>query len=91
VPVAPKNSTKTLLHRQAPAFRRQNKALALRVRSLREAQGWTIERAAEKFGVEPAHVRRIEGARANPSLAVLVSLARAFRLSVSELLDAADD
>jgi transcriptional regulator with XRE-family HTH domain len=53
---------------------------------MRREHGWTIEQAAERFGVEPAHVRRIEGADANPSLAVLVSIARAFGLAVSDLL-----
>jgi transcriptional regulator with XRE-family HTH domain len=62
--------------------------LAKRVRELRAERNWTIERAAEEIGVEPAHVRRIEGDddEVNPSLAVLVSLAHAFDLSVSELL-----
>jgi transcriptional regulator with XRE-family HTH domain len=78
---------KTLLHRQTPAFRRQAAALARRVRGERAARSWTIERAAERFGVEPAHVKRIEAARANPSLAVLTSIAKALGVSVSELLD----
>ncbi len=38
------------------------------------------------MGIEPAHVRRIEAATANPSLAVLVSVARALGLSVTALL-----
>ena len=38
------------------------------------------------FGVEPAHVRRIESAAANPSLAILISIAKALDLTVSELL-----
>lgn len=61
--------------------------LARRVRDLREERRWTIESAAERMGVEPAHVRRIETGVANPSLAVLVSVAAAFKLSVAELLD----
>jgi DNA-binding XRE family transcriptional regulator len=80
-------SPKTLLHRQSPAFRRQAATLARRLKALRKERRWTIERAAEKFGIEPAHVRRVEGAHANPSLAVLVSVARAFGLSVSALLE----
>jgi transcriptional regulator with XRE-family HTH domain len=38
------------------------------------------------MGVEPAHVRRMEQGSANPSLAVLVSVADAFGMSVAELL-----
>jgi transcriptional regulator with XRE-family HTH domain len=60
--------------------------LARRIRDLRAARGWTQETAAERIGVEPAQVRRIEAGRANPSLAVLVSLAAAFGLTASELL-----
>jgi transcriptional regulator with XRE-family HTH domain len=61
--------------------------LARRVRELREERSWTIEEAAERFSVEPAHVRRIEAGDANPSLAVLVSVARAFGVKVGELVD----
>lgn len=60
--------------------------LARRLRELRTARDWTIEEAAERIGVEPAHVRRIESGAANPSLAVLVSIAHAFGMRVSELL-----
>jgi transcriptional regulator with XRE-family HTH domain len=38
------------------------------------------------MGIEPAHVRRIEAGTANPSLAVLVSVGKAFGLSVTALL-----
>jgi transcriptional regulator with XRE-family HTH domain len=53
---------------------------------MRLERGWTIERAAEKFAIEPAHVRRIEASEANPSLAVLASIAKALGLSVSDLV-----
>ena len=53
---------------------------------MRTAREWTIEAAAERMGVEPAHVRRIESGTANPSLAVLVSVADAFGMTVPELL-----
>jgi transcriptional regulator with XRE-family HTH domain len=60
--------------------------LAKRARLLRHERGWTIEEAAERFDVQPAMVRRIETGTSNPSLAVLVSVARAFGLSVSQLV-----
>jgi transcriptional regulator with XRE-family HTH domain len=53
---------------------------------LRLAREWTVEQAAEHFGIEPAHVRRIEAGRTNPSLAVLVSIARALAVPLSELV-----
>lgn len=80
-------SPKTLVHRQSPAFRKIMGRLARRIRRLRNEHGWTVEGAAERFGVEPAHVRRIESGKANPSLAVLVSIAGALGLTVSELLE----
>jgi transcriptional regulator with XRE-family HTH domain len=81
LPTAPKTA-----HHKTARFRRAAGALAKRVRALREGKGWTVEKAAERLGVEPAHVRRIEGARANPTLALLVSAAAAFGMHVSELL-----
>jgi transcriptional regulator with XRE-family HTH domain len=53
---------------------------------MRQELGWTVEEAAEKFGIEPAHVRRIEAGRTNPSLATLVSIAHAFGKDVTNLL-----
>lgn len=57
-----------------------------RVRELRAESGWTVEEAAERFGIEPAHVRRIEAGRTNPSLATLVSIAHGFGTDVASLL-----
>ena len=78
---------KTATHRATPRFRRAIATLARRLREHRAAHEWTLEDAAEKIGIEPAHVRRLESATANPSLAVLVSIAAALGVSVSELLD----
>jgi transcriptional regulator with XRE-family HTH domain len=61
-------------------------ALGRRVRALRLKREWTVEQAAEHFGIEPAHVRRIEAGRTNPSLAVLVSIARALAVPLAELV-----
>ncbi len=77
---------KTLLHRQALAFRRIAIALGRRVKKLRTARGWTVEQASEHFGIEPAHIRRIESGRTNPSLAVLVSIARALGVPLASLM-----
>jgi len=48
--------------------------------------GWTIEDAAERFGIEPAYVRSIESGRTNPSFAVIVSIAEAFEKRAGDLL-----
>lgn len=80
-------SPKTRHHRETVAFQRAARQLATRVRTLRVSHSWTIEFTAESVGVEPAHVRRIEAAKANPTLAVLLSIAQAFSLTLSELLE----
>jgi transcriptional regulator with XRE-family HTH domain len=56
------------------------------VRALRRVRHWTIEEAAERFGVEPAYVRNLETGNTNPSLAVIVSVAVAFEMQPHELL-----
>jgi transcriptional regulator with XRE-family HTH domain len=81
-------SSRTRHHRETTAFRREVTALGKIVRALRRARQWTIEEAAEQFGVEPAYVRSIESGRTNPSLAVIVSIAAAFEVRPAELLRA---
>jgi DNA-binding XRE family transcriptional regulator len=77
---------KTAHHRESAAFRRVATQLGHRVRELRLELGWTVEEAAERFGIEPAHVRRIEAGRTNPSLATLVSIALGLGTDVMTLL-----
>jgi transcriptional regulator with XRE-family HTH domain len=72
--------------RESAAFRRVAVQLGRRVRSLRQEQGWSVEKAAERFGIEPAHVRRVESGRTNPSLATLVGIAHGLSTDVVELL-----
>ena len=83
---SPTGIPKTLLHRQAVAFRRVALALGRRVKVLRLEREWTVEQSSEYFGIEPAHIRRIEAGRTNPSLAVLVSIARALGVPLAELV-----
>jgi transcriptional regulator with XRE-family HTH domain len=78
--------SRTRHHRESVDFRRVAVHLAKTVRALRRQKRWTVETAAERFGIEPAYVRSIEGGRTNPSLAVLVSIAAAFGLLPGELL-----
>jgi|SRR5580693_6667868 DNA-binding XRE family transcriptional regulator len=76
---------KTAHHRETPAFRRTVAQLGVRLRELRQARGWTVEEASERYGVEPAHVRRIEAGRTNPSLATLLSIADAVSTELADL------
>ncbi|MGO9838956.1 MAG: helix-turn-helix domain-containing protein [Polyangiaceae bacterium] len=77
--------SKTAHHRETPAFRRTVAQLGKRLRELRQARGWTVEEASERYGVEPAHVRRIEAGRTNPSLATLLSIADALSIELADL------
>jgi transcriptional regulator with XRE-family HTH domain len=79
-------SSRTRHHRETTAFRREVVAFGKAVRSFRRGRSWTIEQAAERFGVEPAYVRSIETGRTNPSLAVIVSIAEAFEVRAGEIL-----
>jgi transcriptional regulator with XRE-family HTH domain len=49
-------------------------------------RGMTQRAAASRIGVGVAVLRRIEGGVGNPSLAVLVSVARAFDVTLAYLL-----
>jgi len=51
------------------------------------ARGWTQRRAALRIGIGAAGMRRMEFGLANPSLAVLVSVARAFGVPLNSLLE----
>ena len=78
---------KTSHHKDSLSFRRAVRALARRLRKERNDRSWTIEEAAEHFGVEPMTIHRLETGDSNPTLATLVSVAGALGLTVSELLD----
>ncbi|HEY2517025.1 MAG TPA: helix-turn-helix transcriptional regulator [Polyangiaceae bacterium] len=79
-------SSRTRHHRETTAFQCEVEAFGRLVRSLRRNRQWTIEQAAERFGVEPAYVRSIERGGTNPSLAVIVSVATAFEMRPRDLL-----
>ena len=71
---------------KGPAHEQNLRALADRLRDLRKKHGLSQRAAAELIGVGAPVVRRIEGGVGNPSLAVLVSVARAFDVSLGYLL-----
>jgi transcriptional regulator with XRE-family HTH domain len=57
------------------------------LRRLRDERGLTQRAAAERIGVGPLVLRRMECGSANPSLAVLVSAARAFDIPLYRPLE----
>ncbi|MFE2497020.1 helix-turn-helix domain-containing protein [Streptomyces scopuliridis] len=60
--------------------------VAPRLRDLRRGRGLTLETAAGRAGLSPAHLSRLETGRRQPSLPMLLSLARIYGTTVSELL-----
>ncbi|MGP4115419.1 helix-turn-helix domain-containing protein [Streptomyces sp. 4N509B] len=61
-------------------------ALAARLRELRRVAGLTIQAAADRAGLSPAHLSRLETGHRQPSLPVLLNLARLYGTTVSGLL-----
>ena len=61
--------------------------LGKRVRALRLERGLTQEAAAEIAKLDEKHWQDIEGARTNPTVATLVGVARALKVTISELFE----
>lgn len=60
--------------------------LGRHIRKLREANGMSQEKLAEKAHLHPKYVSRVENGKANPTLAVLVTLAAALNARPLDLL-----
>lgn len=61
-------------------------AVAPQLRDLRRRSGLTLEAAARSAGLSPAHLSRLETGQRQPSLPMLLALARIYGTTVSELL-----
>ncbi|WP_103501594.1 MULTISPECIES: helix-turn-helix domain-containing protein [Streptomyces] len=61
-------------------------AIAPRLRELRRSAGHTLEAAAARLGLSPAHLSRLETGLRQPSLPMLLALARTYGTTVAELL-----
>jgi transcriptional regulator with XRE-family HTH domain len=61
-------------------------ALAPRLRERRRGSGLTLEAAARRLDLSPAHLSRLESGLRQPSLPVLLGLARLYGTTVSDLL-----
>jgi transcriptional regulator with XRE-family HTH domain len=62
--------------------------LGSRLKHLRAARSWSLEALANASGVSRSMLSQIEREQANPTLAVTLRIARAFGLSLGELLEA---
>ena len=81
-------TTRTLHHQQTPEFRAAAELLGEKVRRLRIERGWTVEEASKRYQVQAHYVWVMERGTANPSLAILTSVAKALEITVPELLTA---
>src|SRR6187401_3718102 len=64
-----------------------NRHFGSRVKQLRAARGWSLEALANASGVSRSMLSQIEREQANPTLAVTLRIARAFNMSLGELLE----
>lgn len=60
--------------------------MAKKCKKLRKECGWSAEMAAEKVGISVDAYKDSESARHEPSVGKIIALARAYGVSVSELL-----
>ncbi|NLU66857.1 XRE family transcriptional regulator [Streptomyces sp. HNM0574] len=61
-------------------------SVAPQLRERRRAVGLTLEAAAARTGLSPAHLSRLETGQRQPSLPVLLTLSRSYGTTVSDLL-----
>jgi len=64
-----------------------HRQLGGRVKQLRADRGWSLEALAQASGVSRSMLSDIERDRANPTLAVTLRIARAFGLSLGDLVE----
>jgi DNA-binding XRE family transcriptional regulator len=73
--------------RDAPGVATALNRLGKRVRALRLDRHLTQEQAAEIAKLDEKHWQDIEGARTNPTVATLVGIARALKVTLSQLFE----
>ena len=69
----------------ARAIAKEQRQLGLRLRAIRENLGLTQQEAAERAGLHPVAIARLENGKQNATLATLVCLAAAYRVHLADL------
>lgn len=67
--------------------RDQEPQLGARLKKLRADRGWSLDNLADASGVSRSMLSQIERDQANPTLAVTLRIARAFEMSIGELVE----
>ncbi len=68
-----------------------DRRIALRLKALRGAHGWSLAELAARSGVSRATLSRLENAGSSPTAQVLGRLCAAFGLTLSRLMQMAED
>ena len=71
--------------RRKPGF--ASRALGRRVRALRQARQWSLEKLAERAGIHSTYLSSLERGYRNPTLNLLVALANALSVPLPKLMD----
>ncbi len=66
-------------------------SLGQRLHAMRESRGWTLDELAEQVNLSKAYLSRLEAAERQPSIAVLITLAKAFGVSIAALFEQPDE
>ena len=66
-------------------------AIGARLRQLRGSRGWTLDELAERTGLSKPFLSRLEAGQRQPSIAVVLTLARTYGVSVGELFQETQD
>lgn len=61
--------------------------LGMRIREVRKLRGLSQERLAEKVGVDPKQISRIEGGKSAPSLDTLEAIAKHLQVEMKDVFD----
>ncbi|MEW6682526.1 MAG: helix-turn-helix transcriptional regulator [Nitrospirota bacterium] len=61
--------------------------LGARIKELRKRRGWTQDQVAERTGIDPKHLSRLEVGAGFPSLDTLERLARVLRVDLKDFFE----
>lgn len=64
----------------------RKKLLGRRIKELRKVNGFTQDYLAEKLGIEPRQLSKLENGKHYPSFETIVSLLETFNISFEELI-----
>ena len=82
----PNKSTNSITSEEAEPL---SQYVCERVRQLRKRHGWTLEQLASMCGVSRSMLSQVERGTANPTLSVAFRIARAFGMTLGDLVDGA--